>query len=62
MWEVIRWENKELLARDAGVFGYSIVNRVEAIELRSCLKASQERSLLSQSPLDDRERAAVRVR
>ena len=41
------------------MFGYSIVNRLEAIELRSCFKASQERSLLSQPPPDDDERAAV---
>ena len=56
--KVIQWKHKELLARDAYEFGYSIVNRLEAIELRSCLKASQERSVLSQSPPDDDERAA----
>ena len=60
MWEaVIRQKRKELLARDAYVFGYSIVNRLEDIQLRSCLKASQERSLLSQPPPDDNERAGV---
>ena len=41
------------------MFRYSIVNRMEAIELRACLKASQERSLLSQPPHDDDEGAAV---
>ena len=41
------------------MFGYSIVNRMEAIGLRSCLKASQERSLFSQPPPDDDEGAAV---
>ena len=46
--KVIQRKHKELLARNAYVFGYSIVNRLEAIELRSCLKASQEHSLLSQ--------------
>ena len=34
--KVIRWKCR--LARDTYVFGYSIVNRLEAIELRSCLK------------------------
>ena len=41
------------------MFGYSIVNRLEAIELRSCLNASQDRSVLSQPPPDDDERAAA---
>ena len=40
------------------MFGYSIIYRLEAIELRSCLKASQERSVLSQPAPDDDERAA----
>ena len=56
---MIQRKRKELHARDTYVFGYSIVNCLEAMELRSYLRASQERSVLSQSPLDDDERAAM---
>ena len=57
--KVIRRKRKELLARDAYVFGYSIVNRLEVAEMRSCLKTSSERSVLSQSTPDDDEAAAA---
>jgi len=50
---------KDTLAQDAYVFGYSIVSRMEAADLRSCLKISHERSLMSQSNPEDEDVAAV---
>ena len=53
--KVIKRKRKDLLAGDAYQFGYSIVNLLETTELKSCLKTSHDRLLLSQSssPQDD---------
>ena len=58
--KVIKRKRKDLLAGDVYQFGYSIDNLLETTELRSCLKTSHDRSLLSQSssPQDD-DTAAV---
>ena len=58
--KVIKRKRKDLLAGDAYQFGYAIVNLLETTELKSCLKTSHDRLLLSQSssPQDD-DTAAV---
>ena len=47
--KVIKRKRKDLLAGDAYQFGYSIFNLLETTELKSCLKTSYDRLLLSQS-------------
>ena len=58
--KVIKRKRKDLLAGDVYQFGYSIDNLLETTELRSCLKTSHDRSLLSQSSSpQDEDTAAV---